>query len=187
MSQGVDSNMLERAPGVLSAIPDNDIVHDVDLPGHMASLSLNQDNLQQYQSPQFQEMQNIQSQQQLNSQNQRNMYNIKNSNKNKNKNKNNSDLKPIQAEKPIEFCAVEKLQENEELYDTTRFAKEMVKWGTGANDPESLSEWFKDQINQLKEIKLKEESNSLVPADYPKLIQTNCLLQWSIGNIENIW
>ena len=175
MSNLEDSNILDRAPDVLPGMERDDIIDDVNLNGHMASLSLNQQQQQQFESPQSQQLQQFQDNKHL--------YNIRDSKKNKN----NSDKKPMNAEKPIEFCAVEKLKETEELYDTTRFAMEMVKWGTGANDPESLSEWFKDQIQQMKDLKQKEEQKTLISADYPKLIQTNCLLQWSIGKIENIW
>ena len=102
--------------------------------------------------------------------------------------KNNSSNKPLPKEKEIDFVAVQKLKaETEEMYDAKRFAMEMVKWGTGAGDPESLSNWFKDQIEQLKDLKDKESRNLLISSDYPKLIQSNCLLQWSIGKIEDIW
>ena len=175
MSSGADLNVLDRASSVLPENKRDDIMNDVNLDGHMASLSLNQDQQQQFESPQSQQLQQYQDNKHL--------YNINKSDKNKN----NSDKKPMEAEKAIEFCAVQKLKENDELYDTQRFAMEMVKWGTGANDPESLSEWFKDQIEQIKDLKLKEEEKTLIAADYPKLIQTNCLLQWSIGKSENIW
>ena len=185
MSKSANLNNLERVPSVLPAkqdAQDGDIVLDVGLNGHMASLSLNEQQ-SQFQSPQSQQLQQLESEHKKNQDQQKNEYNIKQTSKKKN----NSDKKPLK-EKPIEFCAVEKLKtEQEEMYDSTRFAMEMVQWGTGANDPESLSAWFKEQIDQMKDLKDKEVRCLLNSQDYPKLIQTNCLLQWSIGKIENIW
>ena len=133
------------------------LIEDVNLHGHFSSMNLDTENTKEKIK----------------------IEKDNNNNSDNDEHKNNSGSKPQYNSNSV--CIGEEKKNNDNvLLDADNFALAIVKKKTGASDPQELSDWFKQKLQDFDNVDAKAKDNNITNADIPTLIEYNSLFPWAL-------
>ena len=101
--------------------------------------------------------------------------------------KNNNDKNNSESKPEYNSIVEENLNNDNVLLDANDFALAIVKKKTGASDPQELSDWFKQKLQDFDEVDVKEKDNNITIADIPALIEYNTFFPWALKKTLLKW